>query len=147
MLGNLIRRGGKVRFACAAAGVAVAAGAVVFMFSLTATNRAQAPALAARAAAPWAAWRFDWPMGPRGGFKESKFIKESKGFKVPSRYMVLDWTATASNYLGISVLNEGLMSKGEAKKRIIFLLTHECLTTAGLWKRMKQPLGDDLTFV
>ena len=81
MLGNLIRRGGKVRFACAAAGVAVAAGAVVFMFSLTATNRAQAPALAARAAAPWAAWRFDWPMGPRGGFKESKVIKESKGFK------------------------------------------------------------------
>ena len=66
MLINLIRRGGKVRFACAAAGVAVAAGAVVFMFSLTATNRAQAPALAARAAAPWAAWRFDWPMGPRG---------------------------------------------------------------------------------
>ena len=66
MLINLIRRGGKVRFACAAAGVAVAAGAVVFMFSLTATNRAQAPVLAARAAAPWAAWRFDWPMGPRG---------------------------------------------------------------------------------
>lgn len=61
--------------------------------------------------------------------------------------MVLDWIATASNYLGISVLNEGLMSKGEAKKRIIFLLTLECLTTAGLWKRMKQPLGDDLTFV
>ena len=85
MLGNLIRRGGKVRFACAAAGVAVAAGAVVFMFSLTATNRAQAPALAMRAAAPWAAWCFDWPMGPRGGFKEfkeSKVIKESKGFKV-----------------------------------------------------------------
>ena len=78
MLGNLIRRGGKVRFACAAAGVAVAAGAVVFMFSLTATNRAQAPALAMRAAAPWAAWCFDWPMGSRGGFKE---FKESKGFK------------------------------------------------------------------
>ena len=69
MLGNLIRRGGKVRFACAAAGVAVAAGAVVFMFSLTATNRAQAPALAMRAAAPWAAWCFDWPMGQRGGVK------------------------------------------------------------------------------
>ena len=88
MLGNLIRRGGKVRFACAAAGVAIAAGAVVFMFSLTATNRAQAPALAMRAAAPWAAWCFDWPMGPRGGFKEAKEFKvdkevrESKGDKV-----------------------------------------------------------------
>ena len=73
-----------MRFACAAAGVAIAAGAVVFMFSLTATNRAQAPALAMRAAAPWAAWCFDWPMGPRGGvkgfkeFKEFKVVKESK---------------------------------------------------------------------
>ncbi len=75
MLGNLIRRGGKVRFACAAAGVAIAAGAVVFMFSLTATNRAQAPALAMRAAAPWAAWCFDWPMGPRGP-KEPKGVKD-----------------------------------------------------------------------
>ena len=81
MLGNLIRRGGKVRFACAAAGVAIAAGAVVFVFSLTATNRAQAPALAARAAVPWAAWRFDWPMGPRSGFKDSKDLKDSKDIK------------------------------------------------------------------
>jgi hypothetical protein len=64
-----------VRFACAAAGVAIAAGAVVFMFSLTATNRAQAPALAMRAAAPWAAWCFDWPMGPRGP-KEPKGVKD-----------------------------------------------------------------------
>ena len=75
MLGNLIRRGGKVRFACAAAGVAIAAGVVVFMFSLTATNRAQAPALAMRAAAPWAAWCFDWPMGPRGP-QEPKGVKD-----------------------------------------------------------------------
>jgi hypothetical protein len=58
------------------------------MFSLTATNRAQAPAFAMRAAAPWAAWCFDWPMGQRGGvkgfkeFKEFKVVKESKGFKV-----------------------------------------------------------------
>ena len=75
MLKNLVMRGGKVRFACAVAGVAIAAGAVVFMFSLTATNRAQAPALAARAAAPWAAWCFDWPMGPRGP-REPKGIKD-----------------------------------------------------------------------
>ena len=81
MLKNLVMIGGKVRFACAAAGVAIAAGAVVFMFSLTATNRAQAPALAARAAAPWAAWCFDWPMGQRGGFKESNVVKESNGSK------------------------------------------------------------------
>lgn len=60
---------GKARFACAAAGVAAAAGAVVFTFSLAATNAAQAPALAERAVRPWAAWkvegRFGW--GRRGG--------------------------------------------------------------------------------
>ena len=49
----------KARFVCAAAGVAAAAGAVSFVFSLAATNAAQAPALAERAAAPWAAWQFD----------------------------------------------------------------------------------------
>ncbi|MGN0847702.1 MAG: FtsX-like permease family protein [Kiritimatiellia bacterium] len=54
---------GKARFACAALGVAVACGAVAFMFSLTATNGAQAPALARRATAPWAAWSL---QGGRG---------------------------------------------------------------------------------
>ncbi len=67
LLGDLILRGGKTRFTCAAAGVAIAAGAVVFMFSLAATNRAQAPSLAARAAAPWAAWEFDSDGEGRAG--------------------------------------------------------------------------------
>ena len=55
MILSLARKGlrrGKARFICAAAGVAAAAGAVVFTFSLAATNTAQAPALARRAAAP-----------------------------------------------------------------------------------------------
>ena len=59
-------RSGKARFACAAAGVAAAAGAVTFMFSLAATNNAQAPALAARASAPWAAWKVEGRFGRRG---------------------------------------------------------------------------------
>lgn len=50
------RRKGKVRFVCAAAGIAVAVAAVVFTTSLTATNSAQAPLLAAKAAAPWKSW-------------------------------------------------------------------------------------------
>ena len=50
-------RRGKARFLCAVLGIAAAVGAVVFTFSLTATNAAQAPALARRATAPWAAWR------------------------------------------------------------------------------------------
>ncbi|MCQ2392749.1 MAG: ABC transporter permease [Kiritimatiellae bacterium] len=54
MLKGLAR--GKARFACAVAGIAAAGGAVMFMFSLMATNAAQAPALALRATAPWAAW-------------------------------------------------------------------------------------------
>ncbi|MGN0852704.1 MAG: FtsX-like permease family protein [Kiritimatiellia bacterium] len=54
---------GKARFACAALGVAAACGVVVFMFSLAATNAAQAPALAKRAVAPWVAWTVDGSFG------------------------------------------------------------------------------------
>ena len=50
---------GKARFLCALAGIAAATGAVVFTTSLGATNAAQAPLLAARAAAPWSAWTVD----------------------------------------------------------------------------------------
>ncbi len=82
---TLLLRGlarGKARFACAALGVAAAAGAVVFVFSLAASNAAQAPALARRAAEPWAAWRFEgmapgpWGMGP-GQPPEKKTHAES----------------------------------------------------------------------
>ena len=61
MLRGLAR--GKARFACAALGVAAACGAVVFMFSLAATNAAQAPALAKRATEPWSAWTIDGAFG------------------------------------------------------------------------------------
>ncbi|MGN0852816.1 MAG: FtsX-like permease family protein [Kiritimatiellia bacterium] len=57
---------GKARFLCAATGVAAATAAVVFMFSLAATTRAQAPALAKRAVVPWAAWRLEGAFGFRG---------------------------------------------------------------------------------
>ena len=56
-------RRGKARFLCAVLGIAAAVGAVVFTFSLTATNAAQAPALARRATAPWAAWQFEGGRG------------------------------------------------------------------------------------
>ena len=61
-------RRGKARFACAALGMAAAVGAVVFVFSLAATNSAQAPTLAKRAAEPWRSWQIDgWSLpGPRG---------------------------------------------------------------------------------
>lgn len=60
-------RTGKARFACAVAGMALAVGSVVFMGSYVATNRAQAPELARRAAAPWAAWRVEGVELGRGG--------------------------------------------------------------------------------
>lgn len=71
MTALLLLRGlarGKARFACAVFGVAAATGAVVFVSALAATNAAQAPALAAKAAAPWAAWRLsgDFAFGRRG---------------------------------------------------------------------------------
>ena len=77
MTALLLLRGlarGKARFACAALGVAAATGAVVFVFSLAATNSAQGPELARRAAAPWAAWRVegDFQFGRRGMRREAK---------------------------------------------------------------------------
>ena len=68
ILGLMLRglKRGKARFLCAVLGIAAAVGAVVFTFSLTATNAAQAPALARRAAAPWAAWWFDRGDGRSG---------------------------------------------------------------------------------
>lgn len=70
MIVRLMLRGlarGKARVACAAVGIAAACGALVFMFSLAATNAAQAPARAKRATAPWAAWSQQNPFGERGG--------------------------------------------------------------------------------
>ena len=61
MIAALALRGlgrGKARFLCAVVGIAAAVGAMAFTFSLASTNAAQAPALAKRAAAPWAAWSF-----------------------------------------------------------------------------------------
>jgi len=49
----------KARHICAIAGIAIAAGAVVFMQSLVATNDAQAPAVARKLSAPWGAWKVD----------------------------------------------------------------------------------------
>ena len=49
----------KARHVCAAFGIALAVGAVVFMQSLVATNDAQAPAVAKRLTAPWAAWKVE----------------------------------------------------------------------------------------
>ena len=69
MLFRLMLKGvakGRVRFLCAVAGVAIAIGTLTFMTSLVATNQAQAPELARRACAPWAAWKVDGIQVGRG---------------------------------------------------------------------------------
>ena len=50
---------GKARFACAAVGIALAVGSLVFTTSLVATNNAQAPDAARKACAPWSAWQVE----------------------------------------------------------------------------------------
>ena len=62
MILGLVLRGiryGKARLACAARGIALAVGALVFMTALVATNDAQAPDAARKACAPWAAWKVE----------------------------------------------------------------------------------------
>ena len=81
MILRLMLRGlrrGKARFLCAVLGIAAAVGAVVFTFSLTATNAAQAPALAKRATAPWAAWQFDEGRGSEGGNRDRRDRRDGR---------------------------------------------------------------------
>jgi hypothetical protein len=73
---------GKVRFLCAVLGVAAAAGSVAFTFSLTATNDAQAPAVAARLTAPWSAWKIE---GIRMMAMRGSVDKNIEGMKKPNR--------------------------------------------------------------
>ncbi len=106
-------RTGKARFACAVAGMALAVGTVVFMASFVETNRAQAPELARRAAAPWAAWRMDGvslgrPGGrfgrgpqadarPQGG-RPSAARPPAKAFRAPSADLTLRLAALEVDY-------------------------------------------------
>lgn len=83
MIFRLMLRGlarGKARLVCAIAGVAAACGAIVFVFSLTATNSAQAPALAKRATEPWSAWSVQGQFGMgRRGVAETEAPRREKG--------------------------------------------------------------------
>ena len=91
MILRLMLRGlrrGKARFLCAVLGIAAAVGAVVFTFSLTATNAAQAPALAKRATAPWAAWRFDGGGGRSGASAASP---RRADLTLPVVFMTIDY--------------------------------------------------------
>ncbi len=144
MLRGLAR--GKARFACAAAGIAAACGALVFTFSLAATNAAQAPALAKRATAPWAAWS---QKGPRPDLALSLVdctIDYRPGGRVlqgpPMRATIA--AAPAANPYGCTKLVEGRwVDDGAAACEIV--------CTQGTLRRFGRgtppPVGTAITFV
>ncbi len=77
---------GKARLLCAVFGVASAVGGIVFVTSLSETNSAQAPALAERAVAPWAAWEFDQDIAfgrARGSRQQERTPAKAKGRPMP----------------------------------------------------------------
>lgn len=91
---------GKARFLCAAAGIAVATGTMVFMTSLVATNKAQAPQLAARACEPWAAWNINGiQLGfgrrsgdrPQNNFKNAGEVVSNCDLSLPALLLSIDY--------------------------------------------------------
>lgn len=83
---------GKARFLCAVLGVAAAVGSVAFTSSLTTTNDAQAPAIAARLTAPWSAWKIDnLRMMPMRGSADNN-IEQKKKAKRRGKEAVSDLT-------------------------------------------------------
>ena len=149
---------GKARFLCAVLGVAAAVGAVVFTFSLTATNAAQAPALAKRAAAPWAAWRFDGGIRRSGESAASPkradlvldvvrtSIDLRPGGRVlqgpPMRAVVA--LAPAENPYGCTKLVEGRWIDSAATN-LELVCTRNTLVRFG--RGVPPPLGSDIKFV
>ncbi len=72
----------KARFLCAVLGISMAAGAIVFSTSLVATNNAQAPAMAKRAARPWSEWR---TARRKDAFPGAKIVLETVDLTVDFR--------------------------------------------------------------
>ncbi len=153
MIFSLMLRGlkrGKVRFLCAVLGIATAVGAVVFTFSLTATNAAQAPALAKRAAAPWVAWRFERmgrDMRPDLSLDAvSMTIDYRPGGRVlqgPPMRAVLA-LAPAENPYGCTKLSEGRWVNPSASG-LEMVCTRNTLVRFGCGKA--PPLGSQIKFV
>ena len=156
ILGLMLRglKRGKARFLCAVLGIAAAVGAVVFTFSLTATNAAQAPALAKRATTPWAAWRFDWGEGGRRGRGRADLSMEVVGATIdlrpggrvlqgpPMRAVVA--RAPAENPYGCTRLVEGRWVD-PAATNLELVCTRNTLVRFG--RGVPPPLGSPVKFV
>ena len=157
MILRLMLRGlrrGKARFLCAVLGIAAAVGAVVFTFSLTATNAAQAPALAKRATAPWAAWRFDGSGESAASPRRADLALEVVGMTIdyrpggrvlqgpPMRAVVA--TAPKENPYGCTQLVEGRWPDA-ASSACEVVCTKNTLVRFG--RGVPPPVGTDVKFV
>lgn len=88
---NILR--GKVRFLCAVLGIAAAGGAVDFVFSLEATNDAQASVRAAKTVSPWKSWKIEGVKmfpGRRGEATSKKKISHSDPTNLPEADLTLE---------------------------------------------------------
>ena len=156
MIFSLMFRGlkrGKARFLCAVLGIAAAVGAVVFTFSLTATNAAQAPALARRAAAPWTAWCFENGARRNSGEKADLALELVRatidlrpGGRVlqgpPMRAVIT--LAPSENPYGCTKLVEGRWID-PASTNLELVCTRNTLVRFG--RGVPPPLGADVKFV
>ena len=159
MILRLMLRGlrrGKARFLCAVLGIAAAVGAVVFTFSLTATNAAQAPALAKRATAPWAAWRFDGSGESAASPRRADLALEVVGMTIdyrpggrvlqgpPMRAVVA--TAPKENPYGCTQLVEGRWPDA-ASSACEVVCTKNKNTLVRFGRGVPPPVGTDVKFV
>lgn len=166
MIAALLFRGlarGKARFLCALAGVATATAAVVFVFSLAETNRAQAPALAARAAAPWQAWQFSFegPAGNEGKKAPVTAPPIAPDLSLPLVQMTIDYRPGGRVLQGPPMRAVLAPAPAGSPYRAAPLVggrwvdqsaaSHEAVCTLNTLKRFGRgeppPLGSEITFV
>ena len=141
-------RSGKARFACAVIGIAAATGAMVFSTSLVATNNAQAPYLARRAAAPWQGWKVQERAGANADLALS-FVNLTVDYRPQGRVLqgppmrAMLALAPGANPYGAVQLAEGRWVNAASEDR-------EVVCVKGAMRRFgaKAPaLGEELKFV
>ncbi len=141
-------RRGKARVVSATLGMALATGALIFTASLVATNRAQAPRRAVRAAVPFAAWRTD-AQDARASLALDA-VSLTLDYRLDGRVMqgppmrVLFARAPSENIYGAVRLAEGRWVDPAARAREV-VCVRAALKRFG--RLQEPPLGSELTFV
>ncbi len=143
-------RRGKARFVCATLGIALATCALIFTTSLVATNRAQAPRRAARAAVPFAAWRVAALDTDARASEALQAVSLTLDYRPDGRVMqgppmrVLLARAPTENIYGAVHLAEGRWIDPASRAREV-VCVRAALKRFG--RLQEPPLGSELTFV